>query len=127
MARRKTENSLFVYRLKTLMIDKSFTQRELAMRADVAQGAISDYLRSDRSPGAAELFRLSQALGVSMDYLWGATDAYLKGDQLAADNQELKGALKFAVGTLEGALGSLKKQLEQSTHKGTTNEELANK
>jgi len=117
MARRKTGNSLFVFRLKDLMTSKSFTQKELAMRADIAQGAISDYLRSDRSPGAAELFRLSQALGVSMDYLWGATEESLREDQVAADNQELKGALRFAVGTLEGALGSLKKHLEQSAKK----------
>lgn len=115
MARRKIENSLFVFRLRELMNNKSLTQKALAIRANVAQGAISDYLRATRIPGAAELFRLSQALGVTMDYLWGATEESLRQDQVMASSQELRGALQFAVGTLEGALGTLKKYLPENS------------
>lgn len=113
MARRKTENSLFVFRLRRLMESKSLTQKALAIRANIAQGAVSDYLRATRIPGAAELFRISEALGVTMDYLWGATEESLRESQVMADSQELRGALKFAVGTLEGALGTLKKYLPE--------------
>jgi transcriptional regulator with XRE-family HTH domain len=55
--------------LKTAMQSCKVTQAELATRSDVSQGAISRYLNGKASPKAEELLRISQALGVSMEFL----------------------------------------------------------
>lgn len=48
--------------------------KDLARLADVTPAAISRYL-AGRIPNSEELFRLSGALGVSMEWLLAGTDA----------------------------------------------------
>jgi transcriptional regulator with XRE-family HTH domain len=60
---------IFSSRLKYLMHAKPWKQRELADAAEIGQSAISNYMQGVRLPGALELLRLSQALGVPMEYL----------------------------------------------------------
>lgn len=60
---------IFSSRLKYLMQTKPWKQRELADAAEIGQSAISNYMQGTRLPGALELLRLSQALGVPMEYL----------------------------------------------------------
>lgn len=51
------------------MQDQKVTQAELAQRARVSQGAISRYLNRKAAPKAEELYRISMALGVTMEWL----------------------------------------------------------
>lgn len=44
-------------------------QRALATEADVSPQAVHTYLNRGRIPKAEELYRLSRALGVTMEYL----------------------------------------------------------
>lgn len=59
----------FSERLAEQMSSKSINQKTLSALAGVAQGTISKYLNG-KEPKSAELFRIAQALGVTMDYLY---------------------------------------------------------
>lgn len=62
---------LFSSRLGEVMKIKSFTQSALAIATKIHQTSISEYLNGKSVPSAAALASISDALGVSMDYLWG--------------------------------------------------------
>jgi transcriptional regulator with XRE-family HTH domain len=115
MARGKTVNKLFVNRLRTKLVDKNLSQSDLAYMSNIAQGAISEYLNPEkgRSPGAAELGRMAQALGVSMGWLWGVEDT--SDIETAIYTQRihrLEGRLLFAKKTLRGALEYLEEEID---------------
>lgn len=94
------------------MTERGLSQQELARRADIAQSTVNGYLKGNRSPGAAELCRLAVAVGVSMDWLWGMGETdKAERDLIKEENIKLRASLNLAIGTLEGALGTLKKNL----------------
>ncbi|MFR8608086.1 helix-turn-helix domain-containing protein [Akkermansia muciniphila] len=116
MARGKTVNRLFVSRLRAKLVDKNLSQSDLAYMSNIAQGAISEYLNPEkgRSPGAAELGRMAQALGVSMGWLWGVEDT--SDIETAIYTQRihrLEGRLLFAKKTLRGALEYLEEEVDE--------------
>lgn len=116
MARGKTVNRLFVSRLRAKLVDKNLSQSDLAYMSNIAQGAISEYLNPEkgRSPGAAELGRMAQALGVSMGWLWGEEDT--SDIETAIYTQRihrLEGRLLFAKKTLRGALEYLEEEVDE--------------
>lgn len=98
------------------MNDKGLKQSDLAYMSNIAQGTISEYLNPEkgRTPGAAELGRMAQALGVSMGWLWG-----LEGTsdiETAIYTQKihrLEGRLLFAKKTLKGALEYLEEEVDE--------------
>jgi transcriptional regulator with XRE-family HTH domain len=59
----------FSDRLSALMTERKINQKTLSTLAGVAQGTISKYLNG-QEPKSAELFRMAQVLGVTMDYLY---------------------------------------------------------
>ncbi|MGN0886426.1 MAG: helix-turn-helix domain-containing protein [Candidatus Spyradenecus sp.] len=59
----------FSERLLSLMKAQGMNQKTLSALAGVSQGTISKYLNG-QDPKSAELFRLAQALNVTMDYLY---------------------------------------------------------
>lgn len=91
------------------MQDKGLSQSRLCQLSGVSQTTISAYILGKRSPGAAELSRLSLALGVSMDWLWGLDNSAGEQNAILAENIELNAKLKIAIGTLRGALDTLEK------------------
>lgn len=109
-------NEIFSLRLSRVMNEKSLTQRELSILADIAQSAISKYLAGRGLPRTAELYKLAKILGVSMDYLCGLKHNTQLSNTLYEENISLRSTLKFAIGTLEGALGTLKKQIPEGLH-----------
>jgi len=66
--------SLFCERLKTLRIDKNFSQPELAELIGVSKGMISFWENGINEPTITNLIKLSQILEVSADYLLGLED-----------------------------------------------------
>lgn len=108
-------NEIFSLRLSKAIADKSFTQREVSLLTGIAQSAISKYLSGKGLPRTAELYKLAKILGVSMDYLCGLREAgpVTNSKILYEDNIGLISSLSFALDTLEGAMGSLRKRLAQ--------------
>ena len=68
--------AVFADRLRSRMTELKINQTELANRANMTHATVYNYLRGARTPKAIELHKLAEALGTSMDWLWGAnTDA----------------------------------------------------
>lgn len=110
-------NEIFSLRLSKATSDKSLTQRELSLMSNIAQSAISKYLGGKGLPRTTELYKLSQVLGVSMDYLCGLThNKPLISSDLYEENMSLRSTLNLAMGTLEGALGVIRKQMPDPYH-----------
>lgn len=93
----------FSYRLADAMSRKGLNQKELAMMADIPQGAISNYCNGKGMPSSEVLFRLSRALSVSMEWLVSGEAANLpcKADSQwknrALDAEEKLHRLKIAM------------------------------
>lgn len=104
---KNSQNRLFVSRLSSKMKDDSLTQKALADKAKIAQSTINAYLKGLRSPGAEELAKLSLALGVSMDWLWGMSDKTPTQSAAVKENVELRTRLEVAAAALRGALNKI--------------------
>ena len=114
MARQKSINGIFISRTREKMKDKSLNQSDLAYMSNIAQGTISEYLNPEkgRTPGAAELGRMAQALGVSMGWLWGLEGtSEIETDIYSQKIHRLEGRLLFAKKTLRGALEYLQEDV----------------
>ncbi len=101
---KKSQNELFILRLSEMMTSLSLTQNELGVKAQVSQSAIHGYLKGLRAPGAAELSRLSLALDVTMDWLWGIADCTEKQDDALRENVELRAKLALITQALHTVL-----------------------
>lgn len=62
-------------RIRARRLEMGWTQDELATRAKISNGYLSDLENNKRSVGAETLLDLSEALGVSLDYL-------MKGEEM---------------------------------------------
>ena len=105
MARQKSINGIFISRTR---------ESDLAYMSNIAQGTISEYLNPEkgRTPGAAELGRMAQALGVSMGWLWGLEGtSEIETDIYIQKIHRLEGRLLFAKKTLRGALEYLQEDV----------------
>lgn len=115
MAREKSVNKLFINRLTEAMSNKGLKQSDLAYMANISQGTISEYLNPEkgRAPGAAELGRMAQSLGVSMGWLWGVegSNSTETIPYLQIINR-LQGKVQFAKKTFKGALDYLNEEIE---------------
>jgi len=65
----------FSERLREALSRAGITQQQLAHRMHVSPSAVSKWLSDSREPGLATLASLSQALGVSVDWLVGMKSA----------------------------------------------------
>lgn len=74
----------FGNRLSELLIEKSMTQKELALKAGVTESAMSHYVRGDRVPRASVMARIAEALGTSSDYLMNGTAVDIESELLQA-------------------------------------------
>lgn len=107
------ENStfeIFSSRLKRVMTEKGITTSQLASLANVGQATLSNYTLGKREPKAAELYRISKALGVSMEWLFSGMTGDTHSSNLTdieKENIQLKAKLKMAVSALKGALKTL--------------------
>jgi len=72
-------------RLRQWRRKRSFTQEELARRAEVPTISVSHFETGHRFPNAESLRRLADALGVSTDYLLGRVKNPVGKDIVASD------------------------------------------
>lgn len=82
---------MFRERFSALIQLRNMTQKELALKTNLTEGAISHYLKGDREPKGAILLNIANALETSTDYLSGKTDQVKPAD---ADS-ELETAFKL--------------------------------
>lgn len=76
--------AVFNERLAALMKRSRLSQKELAVKINVTESAISYYLKGARVPRSDVLTRMAKELGTTTDYLLGTSDTEEK-----ADNREL--------------------------------------
>ena len=67
---------VWVQRLQALLEERDMKQSELAGKIGVAPSTVSDWLSETkgREPGVSKLYSIATVLGVSMDYLMGASE-----------------------------------------------------
>ena len=78
--------STFSERLSKLMTLRGLTQKELAIKANITESAISYYVKGVRTPSGEILTRMAECLSTSTDYLLGRTEEY----DVQPENKELK-------------------------------------
>lgn len=61
-------------RIKQLIDTRGLTQAQLSTRSGLPPATISHFITGFRTPGTSSLRKLSQALGVSVEYLLGITE-----------------------------------------------------
>ena len=58
-------------RIAELLSLRNMTQKELAVKANITESAISHYINGDRVPRGVNLMKIAKALGTTADYLLG--------------------------------------------------------
>jgi transcriptional regulator with XRE-family HTH domain len=70
------------YRIKQLLDTRGLTQAQLSEKSGLPPATISHFITGLRTPGTSSLRKLSDALGVTVEYLLGITEEpKLAGDQ----------------------------------------------
>ncbi|WP_413854008.1 helix-turn-helix domain-containing protein [Candidatus Ruminimicrobium bovinum] len=64
------KESFFVKQLKKIMLEKGFTQKELAKKLNVTEAFVSAYCNGKRSPKPATLYKFAKDLGVKPDFFY---------------------------------------------------------
>lgn len=95
------------------MQHKQLTQKKLEELSKIRQTSISDYLNGKAVPSADALSRLSDALGVTMDYLWGKEDEEKNQPQEQTESSKTEAILRAKLDMATSALETLVKKLKQ--------------
>ncbi len=88
---RKMAEGMFKTRFAALIQTRGLTQRELADKTRLTEGAISHYLKGDREPKGAILLAIANALETTTDFLNGKTDEVKPSEA----NSEIEQAFKL--------------------------------
>lgn len=97
------------------MKSAGLNQIALSRATGLRQSAISSYCNSGGLPSAEALYRIAKNLNVSMEWLlMGDEEKNQISESLAAlkeENIRLRAALQLAIGSMEGAVTTLKSSL----------------
>lgn len=94
---KNTASPLFSSRLVQAMNVNHLTQKDLEEMTKIRQTSISEYKNGKTIPSADALMRLANALGVTMDWLYGRTEAphtTCEQEDLRHENHLLRDRLK---------------------------------
>lgn len=69
-------------RISELLLERNMTQKELALKAQMTESAISHYVKGDRVPRGVNLMKIARALGTTADDLLDQEDIYDKDNDL---------------------------------------------
>ena len=67
-------------RIPQLLAEMGMTKKELAMKAQMTEAAISHYVKGDRVPRGVNLIKIARALGTTTDDLLGHDQLSDNGD-----------------------------------------------
>lgn len=113
MQEKNTAYPIFSSRLRAAMQHKQLTQKKLEELSKIRQTSISDYLNGKAVPSADALSRLSDALGVTMDYLWGKGDEEKNQPSEQTESSKTEAILRAKLDMATSALETLIKKLKQ--------------
>lgn len=89
------------FKIKELRIQKSLTQEELADRAELSKGFISQLERDLTSPSIATLVDILQCLGTNLEEFFSGTSAeqvvFKKTDYFEKNDTELRNQVKWII------------------------------
>ncbi|MCR5124031.1 MAG: helix-turn-helix domain-containing protein [Treponema sp.] len=71
-----TEKEIFVRRLRELMFESKYSQKQIAQLCHTTEASLSRYMRGDRIPKPEILANLATALHTTTDYLLGNDDKF---------------------------------------------------
>lgn len=71
---KKMADGTFKERFAALLKARGLSQKEIAQKTSLTEGAVSHYLKGDREPKGAILLNIANALETSTDYLTGKTN-----------------------------------------------------
>lgn len=88
-------------KIKEIRIQKNLTQEELADRAELSKGFISQLERDLTSPSIATLMDILQCLGTNLEEFFSGTSSeqvvFRKGDYFEKVDQELKNKVQWII------------------------------
>ena len=88
-------------KIKELRIQKSLTQEELADRAELTKGFISQVERNHTSPSIATLVDILQCLGTDLKHFFGDDEdkqvVFTKEDYFEKEDEELKHKIEWII------------------------------
>lgn len=70
----KTEMLGFSNRLRKLLKDCEYTQKDVAIGTEISRSAINQYVNATNVPSIIHLMKIAKFFGVSTDYMLGLTD-----------------------------------------------------
>lgn len=89
------------HKIKELRIQKNLTQEELADRAELSKGFISQLERDLTSPSIATLVDILQCLGTNLEEFFSGTTSeqvvFHKGDFFEKQDKELKNTIEWII------------------------------
>ncbi len=68
------KEGVFTERFSALIKERGISQKELALKTNLTESAVSRYMNGDRVPKGAILLNIANALETSTEYLKGITD-----------------------------------------------------
>ena len=82
----KTLSEIIGKRIKVQREEMGLSQKGLAERVDISPSAINQFEKGEKKPSSEVLARIASELGVSTDYLFGASNekVFLTGNVAAA-------------------------------------------
>lgn len=82
----------YAIRLRNLLEELDIKQNELAKKAQVTEATISNYITGKQLPKLGVVEKISDILGVSVDYLLGKTDIknYSNNEKINIDGLDTK-------------------------------------
>jgi len=113
------DTKLIGKRIKERRQKMNLTQKDLAEKVQVTPSAINQYEKGEKTPSTENLLNLARELGVSSDYLLGAS----KEDDIFVDKTVLKAFKDFkelspnSRMTIMANIEFLKEQAEKRTKK----------
>ena len=66
---KKPDNNMMGERIREILERKGMSQKELAIKAEITEAAVSHYIKGDRVPRSTVLARIATAMGTSSEYL----------------------------------------------------------
>lgn len=70
------DDEIFVRRLRELMFESKYTQKQIAQLCHTTEASLSRYMNGERIPKPEILANLATALHTTTDYLLGKSDPY---------------------------------------------------
>ncbi|MDY3773583.1 MAG: helix-turn-helix transcriptional regulator [Eubacterium sp.] len=70
-------------KISELLTERGISQKELSIKANITESAVSHYIKGDRVPRGVNLAKIATALDTTTDYLLGVGETPDKAEDIA--------------------------------------------